>query len=124
MTKYTHSRQREYQRRVIKQGGLDPLPYESMAPTWWRNPTNVQSLRLTQYGFKFFTTQLNLPYHEIKLSEPLKSKNLLQLERLFSEPYFVRTESIIVMSEEDAIMLQLHAGNLGQYLDNLETAKH
>lgn len=119
MNKFTQSKQREFQRRVIREGGLDPLPYESFIAMWWRNPTNHNSLRLTHIGLKFFTHQLKLPSHEIKLSEPIKSKNLIQLERLFKEPYFIKAESLIVLGEEDAIMLQLHAGNLGQYLDNL-----
>jgi hypothetical protein len=120
VNKSTLNKQRDFQRRVISGAGLDPLPYESFITLWWRNPTNHDSLRLTHIGLKFFTHQLKLPSHEIKLSEPIKSKNLLQLERLFKEPYFIKTESLIVMGEEDAIMLQLHAGNLGQYLKNLE----
>ena len=119
MNKSILNKQRDFQRRVISGAGLDPIPYESFIPMWWRNPTNHNSLRLTHIGLKFFTQQLKLPSHEIKLSEPIKSKNLIQLERLFKEPYFIKAESLIVLSEEDAIMLQLHAGNLGQYLDNL-----
>jgi hypothetical protein len=46
---------------------------------------------------------------------------LLQLERLLQEPYFVKDLThLIVSSETDAVMLQLHAGNLSQYLDNLQ----
>ena len=113
------SRQRDFQRRVIREAGLDPLPYESFVPMWWRNPTNHNSLRLTHIGLKFFTHQLKLASHEIKLSEPTKSRHLIQLERLFKAPYYIKADALVVLSEEDAIMLQLHAGNLGQYLDNL-----
>jgi len=45
---------------------------------------------------------------------------LLQLDRLLASPYFVRDRKHIeLMGEQDAIMLELHASNLKQYLDNL-----
>jgi len=47
---------------------------------------------------------------------------LLQLERLLQEPYYIRNLThLIVASETDAVMLQLHAGDLAQYLDNLQS---
>ena len=61
-------------------------------------------------------------YHEITLSHKIGTKHLLQLERLLQEPYYIRNLThLVVSSETDAVMLQLHAGNLSQYLDNLQT---
>jgi hypothetical protein len=115
------NRRRDYQHRVLSEAGLNPLHYEAMIKIWWRNPTNPNSLRLTHYGLKFFVDTLKQPSHTVKLAEPFKSKHLLQLERLFTAPYYVRNNALELFSEQDAIMLQLHAGNLGQYLDNLQT---
>ena len=75
---------------------------------------------LTPAGFKYFTKDLKLPCFEIELPDIIKSKNLIQLERQFKEPYFVKSSKCItVFGEQDAIMLQLHAGDLNRYLDDL-----
>ena len=51
----------------------------------------------------------------------IKPRQLLQLERLLTEPYYIKDLlKLWVHSEQDAIMLQLHAGNLAQFLDNLQ----
>ena len=122
MTKSTHNRQREFQRRVLREAGLDPLLYESHIQMWWRNPSNPDSLRLTRFGVTFFENTIKLPTYKVTLQEAgYKSKHLLQLEKLFTAPYFLKNGSIIVFSDTDAVMLQLHAGNLGQYLDNLQS---
>jgi hypothetical protein len=121
VTKSTHNRQREYQHRVLIESGVgDPTLLDPMLPQWWRNPTNPNSLRLTVFGHKYFTTKLNRTSHKIKLAEPIKLKHLLQLERLFQEPYYLTNEFICVLGDQDAVMLQLHAGDLDQYLDNLQ----
>jgi hypothetical protein len=117
----THNRRREYQHRVLNTAGLNPYQYDEMIKIWWRNPTNHNSFRLTQFGLKFFESTLKLTCYKVSLSEPFKSKHLLQLERLFTTPYFVRNGALILFSEQDTIMLQLHAGNLSQYLDNLQS---
>jgi hypothetical protein len=107
---------------VLREAGLDPLLYESHVQMWWRNPSNPDSLRLTRFGVTFFENTIKLPTYKVTLQEAgYKSKHLLQLEKLFTAPYFLKNESIIVFSDTDAVMLQLHAGNLGQYLDNLQS---
>jgi hypothetical protein len=117
----TLNRQREYQRRVITEAGLDPNIFEEMVKIWWRNPTNHNSLRLTNFGLKFFKDNLKQKTYAIKLDEKsIRSKHLLQLERLFTSPYFVKNTELVVFGEQDAIMLQLHAGDLESYLDNLQ----
>ncbi len=121
MNESTHNRQREYQRRVLKEAELDPNVFEEMTKIWWRNPTNHNSLRLTNFGLKFFKDNLKQKTYSIKLDEnSIRSKHLLQLERLFTAPYFVKNTELIVFGEQDAIMLQLHAGDLNAYLDNLQ----
>lgn len=126
MSKSTHSIQREHQTRVITVAGYDPAKFAGVEFQWWQNPTNPNSLRLTTVGYKWFTGVARLRAYEIKLPKEQKilPKQLLQLERLFTEPYFIRSlRNILVFGEQDAIMLQLHAGNLADYLNNLEDNK-
>lgn len=121
MKESSPNKQRDYQRRVISEAGLDPNPFEEMSKIWWRNPTNKNSLRLTNFGLKFFVTQCKQTSHTINLdANSIKSKHLLQLERLFTAPYYIKNTAIIVFSEQDAVMLQLHGGDLNAYLDNLQ----
>lgn len=119
----SESKQRDFQKKLLAENGLDHRAYQSQTSVWWRNPTNPDSLRLSYIGFRFFTKVLGNPHHIIELASPLKSKHLLQLERLFSDPYYINNQDIIVLGEQDAIMLQLHAGNLDQYLENLQINK-
>jgi hypothetical protein len=122
--KSTRNAQREYQHRILKAAGLDPNAFVIFELQWWRNPTNKDSLRLTPSGYKYFTKALKIPCYEIELPDIIKSKNLVQLERQFKEPYFVNTAKCnTVFGEQDAIMLQLHAGDLNRYLDDLSNTQ-
>lgn len=58
--------------------------------------------------------------YEVGLSCEVFSKQLIQLERVFRSPYYLTPTKIKVFSEEDAVMLQLHAGDLATYLNNLQ----
>jgi hypothetical protein len=120
VNKSTPNRQLEFQQRVLTAYGHDYRLFLEHAKIWWRNPTNANSLRMTRYGLDFFTKKLDLKTYKIAVDKPLNFKHLIQLERLFTAPYFLHAGAITVFSEQDAIMLQLHAGNLDQYLDNLE----
>ena len=85
---------------------------------WWYNPINKDSLRLTTPAFR--TISKHLKFYNIKpVSGLLYPKTLLQMERYFKEPYFITNQSVYLHSEQDAIMLALHANDLQQYLDNL-----
>lgn len=87
---------------------------------WWFNPINHNSLRLTSTSYKWVQKHSQLKFIEVPLSHQLHLKHLLQLERLLNEPYYIKSKSICLLGESDAIMIQLHAGNLAQYLDNLQ----
>lgn len=90
-------------------------------PHWWHNPINPASLRLTREAHNWIGKHTQVQVHSIKLQQGLASRQFLQLERLFASPYTILTyKSIAVVDETTLIMLQLHAGDLAQYLDNLE----
>lgn len=123
MTQSTdHNRQWEFQQRFIVAAGYpDPKRFVGVEYTWWQNPTNKNSLRLTKTGYTWTQKYCGIKYTEIKISHDVRPKHLLQLERLLAEPYYIRGKTIVLSGERDIIMLQLHAGNLAQYLDNLES---
>lgn len=88
---------------------------------WWYNPVNRHSLRLTSLGYKWIIKYTDLKFHKIDLQNKIMGRQYLQLERLLTAPYFIaKPNQIGVQSETDAVMLQLHAGDLVTYLDNLE----
>ena len=122
MKPYTHN-QHEKQVEVIILAGYDPTRFVGVEHPWWYNPINQNSLRLTHVGFKWFTQHAKLASYEIKLPDDQKilPKHYLQLEKLFTEPYYIRGRgAIVVLGARAAIMLQLPAGNLTAYLDSLE----
>ena len=90
------------------------------AVAWWVNPIKQMSLRLSYLGFNTLRKNGNFKFYNFELLLPLKPKSLLQLERCFSEPYFIHhTAGIYIMSEVDVMMLALHSNNLQNYLDTL-----
>jgi hypothetical protein len=78
-------------------------------------------MRLSKIGSNWLFKKTDFKLHMIELDKPITPKMLLQLERLLNEPYYLKgTTELWVHSEQDAIMLSLHAGNLAAYLDNLQ----
>jgi hypothetical protein len=115
--------QAEWRNRALTAAGYDPrrdYTNESFRQ-WWFNSINPASLRLSKPGVTWFLQQSKFKFVGVELSIGIRGKHLLQLERLLDEPYYIRTyKNIMVMSEVTAVMLALHAGDLGQYLDNLQ----
>jgi hypothetical protein len=90
-------------------------------PIWWHNPINPQSLRLTRAAQKWLAQNTTIKLHHIKLQRGLGGRQFLQLERLLTSPYeIVNYKRLAVLDETTLIMLQLHAGDLHTYLQNLE----
>lgn len=87
--------------------------------TWWYNPTNPKSLRLTKSVFNAIIQHKSINLYKFELPDAILPKTLVQLERVFTEPYYIfNIRTIYVHSDKDAMMLSLHANNLQQYLDN------
>jgi hypothetical protein len=99
--------------------GLRYQRYDNPA-SWWHNPVNPNSLRLTRPAFNMLNKNPEIKHWHFKLSSPLVTRAFIQLEKHFTSPYYiVNHNSIYVFSEQDSIMLALHGSNLQQYLDNL-----
>ena len=99
--------------------GLRYQRYDNPA-SWWFNPVNADSLRLTRPAFTMISKNKDIKSWQFKLPTPLVTRAYIQLEKHFTSPYYIPTHtSIYVFSEQDSIMLALHGSNLQQYLDNL-----
>ena len=121
------SRQAEWQKHFASIAPAPPTfkggehTEESFRHSLWHNVLNPDSLRLTNGGYAWATKQCKLTAYNIKVAKSMTNHVLLQLDHLMTAPYcLVSRNSIKLLSEQDAIMLQLHAGNLEQYLNNLE----
>jgi hypothetical protein len=121
VSKFTHKQEQQRQ-RFITESGYPPGSFEGIEKAWWRNPINHDSLRLSTFGYNWLKKNTKLKFTEIELSHALVSKHLIQLERLITEPYYIKTGKLCLLGEQDAIMLHLHAGNLAQYLDNMQNS--
>lgn len=89
--------------------------------TWWFNPTNPNSLRLTRPVYSMLI-DANVPTFKFKLTEKYRPKTFVQLERYFTSPYYLlNAQTIVMFGETEAMMMALHANNLQQYLDNQGT---
>jgi hypothetical protein len=74
-------------------------------------------------GHHWFSKTAGLPHFSVDLGDHrIYPRQLLQLERLFQAPYYIQTMTrLVVYGESDYVMLQLHAGNLPLYLNNMES---
>jgi hypothetical protein len=99
--------------------GLRYQRYDNPA-SWWFNPLNPDSLRLTRPAFNMLSKNKEINNWYFKLPTELVNRSYIQLEKHFTSPYYISgPKSIYVFSEQDSIMLALHGSNLQQYLDNL-----
>jgi hypothetical protein len=126
VNKSTLDTQLEWIVKACEAVGSHEVSNETITATrrvWFRNPLNYNSLRLTLPGYNWFTKKSNFTSHRIDLESSVNGQQMLQLEQLFTAPYYILQTNIVihVFSDVDAVMLQLHAGNLKQYLNNLSS---
>lgn len=98
----------------------DTLVYTKLdnPATWWHNPVNPNSLRLTQNSYQVLIKS-KVKSYKFELKDKIKPKAFVQLERYFTSPYYIlNARRLVVFGEVESMMLALHAGDLHQYLDN------
>jgi hypothetical protein len=123
-------RQAEWQKQFLQEYQIAPFRSDSVAlknirytrldnpATWWHNPLNKNSLRLTYQAF-YMLKKAGCKFTEFVVTDKLKPKTFVQLERHFTGPYYLlNSQKIAMHGDVDAMMLALHANNLQQYLDN------
>jgi len=86
---------------------------------WWQcNRANKQTaLRLTEDGFEFLTTELDIKMYEIPFTESieLSPQTIIFLEKYIDCPYFLTTESISVFSERKSFELYLFSDDIRKF---------
>jgi hypothetical protein len=112
--------QSDYTREFLRAAGMDEEIVAGGQSLWW-NPVNTNHLRLSMHGIKFIKSNTKIPIYSISLASPLLSRHFISLSRICFCPYYIKHQkTLLLLGKEEATMLTLHAGNLGQYLDNME----
>ena len=120
MIKSIHN-QRYYTEAFLQAAGIDAIHHIEYEKVWWWNYTTPTTLRLNKFGLNFVQKNTQLPIYTFDLPTPLSNKNLIQLSRFFTCPYFIKNiDSVLLLGKEEATMLKLHADNLQQYLNNMQ----
>ena len=87
--------------------------------TWWQsNRASKQSaFRLTDKGYEFLVSELELKEYEIPFTEPieLSPQTLIFLEKYIDCPYYLTTQSITVFSEKKSFELYLFSDDIRKF---------
>jgi hypothetical protein len=86
---------------------------------WWQSHRNKDSggLRLTEEGFNFLTTELDLKSYEIPFTESidLSPQVIIFFDRHMDCPYFLTNSAIIVFSEKKSFELYMFSDDIRKY---------
>jgi hypothetical protein len=102
----------------IQQWGksIDDANVSMYTRTWWQS-RNSNSFRLTDKGYEFLISELDLKEYEIPFTEPidLSPQTIIFLERYLDCPYFLTNQSITVFSEKKSFELYLFSDDIRKY---------
>ena len=99
----------------------DGLFLERLRKSWWFNPLNVNSMRLSKEGVNYATFHAKIHYYTHDLEQIILPKTLLQLEKIIQYPYYIaQIKKIIVFDEVTSLTLTMYNNNLQTYLDNVQ----
>jgi hypothetical protein len=86
---------------------------------WWQsNRVNKQTaFRLSEEGFEFLTSELELKSYEISFTEPIEisPQTIIFLERYIDCPYLLTSDSITVFSERKSFELMLFSDDIRKF---------
>lgn len=99
--------------------GTDETNVKLYSRTWWQS-TRVgkqNAFRLSEAGFEFLTTELDLKCYEIPFTEQieLSPQTIVFLERYIDCPYFLTSQSITVFSEKKSFELYLFSDDIRRF---------
>ena len=98
---------------------LDKANVNIYSHKWWQsNRVNKQTaFRLSEEGFEFLTTELELTSYEVPFTEPieLSPQTIIFLERYIDCPYYLTVESITVFSEKKSFELYLFSDDIRKF---------
>jgi len=99
--------------------GTDETNVKLYSRVWWQS-TRVgkqNAFRLSEQGFEFLTTELDLKCYEIPFTEQieLSPQTIVFLERYVDCPYFLTSQSITVFSERKSFELMLFSDDIRRF---------
>lgn len=110
-----------YTRIFLQQWGksTDDANVKLFGRKWWQsNRANKQNaLRLTDEGFDFLTTELDIKMYDIPFTEPieLSPQTIIFLERYIDCPYHLTNASISVFSERKSFELYMFSDDIRKF---------
>jgi hypothetical protein len=98
---------------------IDSANVQLFGRKWWQS-TRVgkeNAFRLSEDGFEFLTTDLELKSYEIPFTESieLSPQTIIFLERYIDCPYYLTTESVTVFSEKKSFELMLFSDDIRKF---------
>jgi hypothetical protein len=98
---------------------IDEANVRLFSRKWWQSTrVNKQSaFRLTDEGFDFLVSTLELKTYEIPFTEPieLSPQTIIFLERYIDCPYYLTSQSITVFSEKKSFELYLFSDDIRKF---------
>lgn len=98
---------------------IDESNVSMYSRTWWQsNRVNKQTaFRLSDQGYMFLTSELELKEYEIPFTEPieLSPQTIIFLERYIDCPYYLTNQSITVFSERKSFELMLFSDDIRKF---------
>lgn len=98
---------------------IDAANVSMYSRTWWQsNRVNKQdAYRLSDKGFEFLTTELDIKGYEVPFTEPieLSPQTIIFLEKYIDCPYYLTAESITVFSEKKSFELYLFSDDIRKF---------
>jgi hypothetical protein len=99
--------------------GTDETNVKLYSRKWWQSTriSKQTAYRLSEEGFEFLTTELDLKCYEIPFTEQieLSPQTIVFLERYVDCPYFLTSQSITVFSEKKSFELYLFSDDIRRF---------
>lgn len=109
--------------RFVSSSGREATAFgiERLRKSWWFNPLNTHSMRLSREGVNYATAHAKIQSYTHDLGAIILPKTLLQLEKIIEYPYYIlKLDKIMVFDESTSLTLTLYNNDLQTYLDNVQ----
>ena len=98
---------------------IDDANLKIFSRKWWQS-TRVgkdNAFRLSDEGFEFLTTELEIKMYEVPFTEPieLSPQTIIFLERYIDCPYYLTSDCIRVFSERKSFELMLFSDDIRKF---------
>ena len=102
-----------------KEKSIDAANVKLHMHKWWQTHRSKDKggLRLTEEGFNFLTTELELKSYTIPFTEPidLSPQVIIFFDRNMDCPYFLTNSAITVFSEKKSFELYMFSDDIRKY---------